>query len=180
MTARTPGALLLLTITCLSGCASLSQKECGAADWYAIGIRDGANGRGEEYIAEHTKACAALEITPDRERWLDGRDRGLERYCTTRNGYRVGEVGGTYEGVCFAFDETSFLRGYDLGKQLNRVKTRLDYVENEIRSLNVALKSDKLDADSRNRLIYRLREHEYERSFLSREYNDLAWRGRAL
>ncbi len=172
--------LALLALVCLPGCASLSQQECAAADWYAIGVRDGANGRGEEYLAEHAKACAKLDIQPDRELWLDGRDRGLERYCTPRNGYRVGEVGGSYVGVCFAIDESAFLRGYDLGKQVNRVKTRLDYVENEIRSLGEALKSDKLDADARNRINYRLREHEYERSFLSREYNELTWRGRSL
>ena len=98
--------LALIAIGALPGCASLSQKECAAADWYSIGVRDGANGRGEEYLAEHAKACAELDITPDRERWLDGRDRGLERYCTTRNGYRVGEVGGSYNGVCFANDKT--------------------------------------------------------------------------
>ncbi|MBK6596661.1 MAG: DUF2799 domain-containing protein [Proteobacteria bacterium] len=172
--------LVLIAIGALPGCASLSQKECAAADWYSIGVRDGANGRGEEYLAEHAKACAELDITPDRERWLDGRDRGLERYCTTRNGYRVGEVGGSYNGVCFANDETSFLRGYDFGRQVHRVKSRLDYVENEIRSLTQATSKETLTADARNRLIYRLREYEYERSYLSREYNDLAWRGRSF
>ncbi|MCB1623815.1 MAG: DUF2799 domain-containing protein [Pseudomonadales bacterium] len=173
-------AVLLSAVGALTSCASLSQRECAAADWYSIGVRDGANGRGEEYIAEHAKACAKLAITPDREPWLDGRDRGLERYCTPRSGYTVGEVGGRYDGVCFALGEGSFLRGYELGRQVHRVKNRLDFVENEIRSLTQATGNDKLTADERNRLIYRLREYEYERGFLAREYNDLAWRGRSL
>jgi hypothetical protein len=164
----------------LAGCATLSEGECRSADWYDIGVRDGANGRGEEYVAEHAEACGKLSITPDRERWLEGRERGLERYCTVRNGYRVGEVGGTYNGVCFAFDESEFLRGYNLGRDVNRVKSRLDYLDGQISSLRQGLKSETLEQQQRQRMIYELSQYEYERGYLSREYDTLAWRGRSL
>jgi hypothetical protein len=66
-------------------------------------------------------------------RWLEGRERGLERFCTARNGYRIGEVGGSYQDVCFAGAEMEFRRGYDLGLRMNRVRGRLEQIENEIR-----------------------------------------------
>jgi hypothetical protein len=97
-----------------------------------------------------------------------------------RNGYRIGEVGGTYNGVCVAYDESDFLRGYYLGRDVHRVKDRLDYVENEIRSSREALKSDKIDQRERDRLVYHISQMEYERGYLSREYEQLAWRGRSL
>ncbi len=173
-------ALTSLSLLALAGCATLSERECRSADWYDIGLRDGANGRGEEYVAEHAAACGKLGIAPERERWLAGRERGLERYCTVNNGYRIGEVGGTYNGVCFAYDEREFLRGYHLGREVNRVKSRLDYIEGQISSLQQALKSDKLDERERRRIISDLRQYEYERGYLSREYDTLAWRGRTL
>ncbi len=173
-------ALLTLASFALGGCATLSKDECRSADWYDIGVRDGANGRGEEYVARHAEACAKLDIAPDRERWQAGRERGLERYCTVHNGFRIGEVGGSYNGVCIAYDEHEFLRGYYLGRDVNRVKSRLDSVESEIRSHRETLKSDKLEERERNQLLYRIGELEYERGYLSREYDSLAWRGRTL
>ena len=44
----------------VSGCASLSKSECMNASWEDIGIRDGANGRPEEYLIQHSTACAKV------------------------------------------------------------------------------------------------------------------------
>ncbi len=181
MRARLLFALLLATST-LGGCASLSEKDCRGGDWYAIGLRDGAAGRTEDYVAEHSAACQSYGVAPDHERWLEGRERGLERFCTARNGYRVGEVGGSYQDVCFAGAEMEFRRGYDLGLRMNRVRSRLDQVENEIRTIEGTLsaKADKLADEERQRLQYRLRELEYERGYVRRDHDDIEWRGRSL
>jgi hypothetical protein len=172
--------VVLAALAALPGCASLSKDECLSANWYDIGIRDGANGRGEEYVAHHAAACSKLGVEPDRERWLDGRDRGLERYCTARNGFRVGEYGGSYNGVCFAIDEHQFLRGYDAGRRVYDSKSRLDRIVSEIQSTRQALSNDKLEQRDRDRLLYRLRELEYQRDGAQREYDNATWRGRTL
>ena len=65
-------AALALCAT-LGGCASLSKDECLNADWQDIGVRDGANGQPEEYLIQHSTACAKVGVTPDRTRWLAGR-----------------------------------------------------------------------------------------------------------
>ncbi len=46
----------------LAGCASLDRDECVNADWYAIGLEDGA--------------CAKHNIAPNSERYLAGRNDG--------------------------------------------------------------------------------------------------------
>ncbi len=137
------GALAVLACT---GCATLSENDCRGGDWYSIGQRDGAAGRTEDYVAQHTAACQEFGVAPDHERWLEGRERGLERFCTARSGYRIGEVGGRYEDVCFAGGEMEFRRGYDLGLRMNQAKSRLDRIENEIRTIEgtLATQADKL------------------------------------
>ena len=171
-----------LAVLALTGCATLSEKDCRGGDWYSIGLRDGAAGRTEDYVAQHTAACQKFGVEPAHERWLEGRERGLERFCTARSGYRIGEVGGSYEDVCFAGGEMEFRRGYDLGLRMNRVKSRLDQIENEIRTIEGTLgtQAAKLTDDERQRLNYRLRALEYERGYVRRDHDDIEWRGRSL
>lgn len=173
---------LALAALALGGCASLSEKECRAGDWYSIGLRDGGNGRGEDYIAEHAAACQGVGVAPDRERWLAGRERGLASFCTARNGYRIGEVGGTYGEVCFAGGDIEFRRGYDLGLRMNRLRGRLDSLDNEMRSLEGQLgrKEDPPTDAQRDWLQRRLRELDYERGYLRRDIDEIEWQGRAL
>ena len=44
------------------------------ASWEDIGIRDGANGRPEEYLIQHSTACAKVGVSPDRGAYLHGRE----------------------------------------------------------------------------------------------------------
>jgi Protein of unknown function (DUF2799) len=139
-------ALVLLT---LSGCATVSKSECQTGDWYDIGVRDGANGYGEERFLENAQACAKHGVTADRERWLDGRMRGLERYCTPRNGFDVGARNNAYAGVCGHPGEEEFLRGYNLGRELADARGRLAHWNGEIHDIQERLdrddKKDKAD-----------------------------------
>lgn len=171
-----------LVLPVLAGCASLSEKECRAGDWFSIGLRDGSNGRGEDYLAEHAAACEGVGVAPDRARWLEGRERGLASFCTARNGYRIGEVGGSYGEVCFAGADLEFRRGYDLGLRINRLRGRLDSLGNEMRSIEgqLARKDDPPGEAQRDWLQRRLREIEYERGYLRRDIDEIEWQGRAL
>jgi hypothetical protein len=179
---RAGTAVVTLAALALAGCASLSARECRGGDWYSIGLRDGAAGRAEDYVSQHAAACQEFGVAPDRDRWLEGRERGLERFCTARNGYRIGEVGGSYQHVCFAGAELEFRRGYDLGLRMNRVQGRLDRIENEIRTIEGTLgaRAGSLTEDERQRLNYRLRALEYERGYVRRDHDDIEWQGRAL
>ena len=173
---------MVVAALALAGCASLSEKECRAGDWYAIGQRDGAAGRTEDYVAEHSAACQQFGVTPDHDRWLAGRDKGLERFCTARNGYSVGSVGGRYDGVCFAGAEIEFRRGYDLGIRINQLRGQLDRIDNDIRIIDGQLaRTDPAPDDrERDRLQWRRRELERDRDALRRDIDDIEWHGRSL
>lgn len=139
-------ALLLVGAATLPGCAPVSKSECRTGDWYDIGLRDGARGYGEERFLQNAQACAKHGITADRERWLDGRMRGLERYCTPRNAFDQGASSQSYVGVCKQFDEDRFLHGYNLGKQLADARARRTRWDSEISDIR-----DKLDRDDKRR-----------------------------
>lgn len=182
--------LLLLAALLQGGCASLSKAECRAADWYDIGIRDGASGRHEEYVIEHAAACERVGVAPDRERWLAGRERGLERYCTASSGYRVGLAGGSYNDVCFANGEFEFLRGFDVGSKIHAVTARIEDFERQSRDIEARLRRADLPRDDkaylelsdreRADLRRRLRELEFEIGYQTRERESLQWRARDL
>jgi hypothetical protein len=186
-----PWFFVLSSLPLLAGCATLSESDCRTARWAQIGERDGANGRAEDHVLEHDKACARYGVQPDHLAWLEGRERGLERYCTVRNGYRIGEVGGSYNDVCFAGAELEFRRGYDLGLRMNRARSALERVENEIRTLEARVAklqagTDQAEvpaaqvAEQLKYLQRRLRELEFERGYLRRDVDALQWQGRAL
>ncbi len=179
----------------LSGCATVSKGECQGGDWYGIGVRDGANGYGEERFVDNAKACAKHGITADRERWLDGRVRGLERYCTVRNGLQVGQRNDSYRGVCPLPDEEGFLRGYELGRELHYARARLSGYDSEIHDLRERLRRDRDARDSKDEeekkkyrlsdaervdLAYRLGVAVVKREEAARDCEELEYRARDL
>jgi hypothetical protein len=164
-----------------SGCASLSKDECLSADWQDIGVRDGANGQPEEYLIQHSTACAKVGVTPDRERWLAGRDQGLERFCTPQRAYQIGENGSGFDAaICRNFDQERLFDAYNKGRDVNRIFNELGSIENEIRDVHVALDQKDLDPKDRERLAYRLGQLEYQRSDALRAYDEARYRARNL
>ena len=137
------GALLAL-ILLLSGCASLSEGECRTADWYELGRQDGEDGLPRSRLHDHNEACADYGIEPHRAAYFAGRERGLEAYCTARNGYREGREGNKYRDVCPQPAESRFLRAYDQGKTIHEVEEKLEAIDNAIER-----KEDRLDDDDR-------------------------------
>lgn len=133
---RTLSLLVLLT---LGGCETLSRSECATGDWYSIGMRDGANGHTEDRFLDNAKACAEHGVQADRERWLEGRERGLERYCTARNAFGVGAQNAAYQGVCTGAAEEDFQHGYQLGRALAEARSRRSHWGEEIHRIHQRL-----------------------------------------
>ena len=73
---RTASSFFLLLL--VSGCASLDKDECLHANWYAIGLEDGARGRSVERLGDHRRACAKHNVAPSAERYVAGRNEGLK------------------------------------------------------------------------------------------------------
>ncbi len=127
--------LLVVCLTVLSACASLSEEECLAADWYGIGVEDGARGQPMSRIGSHRKACAEVGVAPDVTAYNEGRLVGLQSFCTRERGYSEGERGARYSGVCPQHLEPAFMQGYLAGQDVYRTKKEIRRLEGELAKL---------------------------------------------
>jgi hypothetical protein len=188
-------ALLGAIVGGLNGCASLSKSECLNANWEDVGIRDGANGRPEEYLIQHSTACAKVNVVPDRGAWLHGREQGLERFCTPHRAYQFGEDGSSFEvGICRNFDQDRLEDAYEKGRDVHRFADQLNSIDNEIRNINSRLENSDNDKDKekdqdkdkplgkkeRDALMFRLGVLTVQRIDAQRAYEEARYRARDL
>jgi hypothetical protein len=159
-------ALILLSACALSGCATLSEGECRTADWHQIGRQDGGHGFTRARLHKHREACSEYGVQPQPDRYYDGREIGLQQYCTPRKGYDEGRAGHSYRDVCPAETERAFLAGHRKGEAIHEVESDISDVESEIDR-----KERRLDHDNTSRR---------ERRVLRRELRDLYYRLRYL
>lgn len=164
----------------LSSCATLSKNECLNADWLTIGYEDGVQGRSRDRIASHRKACADHRITPDLTAYRQGYNEGLVNFCTPGNGYRKGQRGSTYTGICQGDLERDFLKGYHAGRDiylenstLSRLNRNLQSTEHELTEIEQEIAAEEKTLFS-NSLSRRERKSIYEQILtLKDEYNSL-------
>jgi hypothetical protein len=128
------GALLVL-----SGCAGMSEEECIASDWYAIGYEDGARGWTADQIGSRRKACAKHGITADFQAYQSGRKEGLKEFCQPQRGFNLGAGGGRYNGVCPVHLEPGFLDAYRTGAQLHTLRSNVNSANYAISSRQNAI-----------------------------------------
>ena len=117
----------------------MDRDQCLRADWYAVGLEDGARGRPVEHFGSHRRACAEHGITPQTERYLAGRNEGLKSFCTYDRGFAAGRSGQWYSGVCPAGLAADFSAGYQRGKEIHDLRRRLDTAQEQIRKTKAAL-----------------------------------------
>ncbi|MDJ0637272.1 MAG: DUF2799 domain-containing protein [Paracoccaceae bacterium] len=151
--------ILFAPLLFLAACATLSESECRAGDWYAIGKKDGANGRQSSFLQQHAKACADYGIRPDQTAWEEGRRDGLPLYCTRRRAFEEGRRGKHLSPVCPSSQLAELTRANERGLRVNRIEQDIREIENDIRQINSELASLPADDPSRSSLIS-------ERSFL--------------
>lgn len=151
--------LFCLPLLILAACATLSEDECRAGNWYAIGKEDGTAGRNSSFIHQHAKACADYGIAPDRSVWERGRRDGLPLYCTPSNAFHEGRSGKHLSPVCPASQLAVLERENQRGLHLNQVEQEISSIESEIRAINSELSHLPSDDPSRTALLS-------ERSFL--------------
>jgi hypothetical protein len=133
---------VLLGFACalLAGCASMDRGQCLNANWYAIGLEDGARGQALERLGIHRRACAEHGVAPDAERYVAGRNEGLKSFCTYQRGFSHGRAGQAYAGSCPANLAAGFQSGYQLGRELYDLHRRLNDTQSQIARSKALLK----------------------------------------
>jgi hypothetical protein len=136
--------LAVLAALAASGCASMSEQDCRAGDWDAIGRADGARGALGNEVERHQKACARHEVAVNADAWRAGYARGLEAFCTPKGGYLAGRDGQRYHDVCFGLDgEDAFRAAYGEGQRVHKLLGEI----RELRKLQDELEMAALSAD---------------------------------
>jgi hypothetical protein len=154
--------LLSLSLALLGGCATLGKNECLHANWYAVGLEDGAQGRALERLGEHRRACAEHGVMPDAERYVAGRSEGLGSFCTYERGYAHGRAGHGYTGACPAQLAVNFLAGYGRGRELHDLTTRLQAAQGQVSRSKAALREGIRDPAARAKEVERLEQSSRE------------------
>jgi hypothetical protein len=171
----------LAVLASLGGCASLSKSECLAANWEDVGIRDGAGGRPEEYLIQHAKACAKVNVVPDRGAWLHGREQGLERFCVPYRAYQIGEYGGGFDvAICRNYDQRRLIEAHEQGLEVNRLGNSLQAIDGEMQHIHTRLDDEDVEKKERLALAFRLGQLAYERNDVQRAYENARLRARDL
>ncbi|WP_439476130.1 DUF2799 domain-containing protein [Brevundimonas sp.] len=132
----------------LGSCATMSADQCLAGDWAGQGFSDGASGLSMSRLNDHAEACAKHGVTPDAASYAAGRDRGLVRYCRLAHGFRAGNTGSGYGGVCPAWLEADFMPAYRDGQSVHGVEQALTNAHSRVASLGAELEEldDKIPA----------------------------------
>lgn len=137
----------------LASCATLSEAECEAGDWRAIGISDGANGYPPSYIDNHIEACSEYGVAVDRQLYLQGREQGLERYCTLETAERDGRRGRRNYGTCEGEMAVSFLLVHRAARSVSEAEAKIDSVDAEIDGLFSRLSNRELSDAERTSIM---------------------------
>lgn len=161
--------IAVLATVSIAGCATLSDEECRYADWYAIGMGDGREGRLDSRLARHAEACEKHGVRPDAEAWRAGWREGLLGYCSPQSGWHEGVAGTSYNGVCGPPLEEDFMFGYRPGRALYEVRNALEGLDVEIEALEALVVDDETETDARRGLMEDLRNLQREARELEAE-----------
>lgn len=186
---RMSRAILFVSITALliSGCASMGKDECLHADWQIIGYEDGARGYAGTRIGVHRKACAKHGIAPDMAAYEAGRLKGLQEWCTPRNGYRLGLKGNRYNGVCPQSLESPFIEAMGRGRavhgyekqvqkarqELKEMRAGLEVMDTDLQAMKAELISDDTTPRRRLMLLGEIRKLEADRDLHINDIEDM-------
>ena len=145
--------LLLIALMVLSACASISEEECLAADWYSIGVEDGSKGYPMSRIGNYRKDCAEVGVAPDADEYAEGRDYGLETFCTYERGYSEGKRGFSNKAVCPPGQlEAEFMQGYKAGHYIYGVNQQIRSLERDLAEVNQEVDEIRGDMDNGYRI----------------------------
>ena len=106
---------ILFMVALLSGCATMSKKECLNANWDAIGYSDGSRGIHYSHLEKRRQSCLEYQVVPDDIAYRHGWDQGIRRYCTSTTGYNLGTAGKAYPNICPSDVAADFRSGWEQG-----------------------------------------------------------------
>ncbi len=137
-----------LCIFSVAACAELDQGACEQGDWFAIGQRDGSQGRDASFVDRHVKSCAEYGVAVDTAVWEQGRKQGLQVFCTPQSQYQAGRDGRPFNDICAEENLPVYREAYEKGRKYFTLTQRIERLEAKINRLNRLIVPDPQDPDN--------------------------------
>ncbi len=164
-------SIVALLTTLLSSCATMSTKECQAANWRTVGYADATKGKPVR-LSGHTEACAKVKIRPNHSLYMSGYNQGAREFCTYQSGMRFGKKGKSANNICTTPAlGNKFFRGYNKGKQIYDIDKEIDKKRSERRDVDKKIKN--INKTKVKSSIHRLNLLYREKELINREINSL-------
>jgi len=71
-------------------------------------------------------------VTPDRDAYMLGWEKGVREYCVPSNGFSAGESGQPNNNVCPEDLREDFVQGYQRGRSIHLTRARVEALETKI------------------------------------------------
>jgi hypothetical protein len=131
----------LLTAACSTPSALV--QECKKANWAGRGDTAGFEGQAKEAAWKSSSAaCAEVGVSGDKSDFFEGWQRGNARYCEPRYALVLGRQVREYSSVCNGPQVATWIKAYEHGRLISDVDRDIDRIENELRALQAAKRTD--------------------------------------
>jgi hypothetical protein len=97
-----------------AGCTNIEKRECGKTHWPTQGFEDGKEGRTSRLSMFLTK-CSPFNVAVDNSAYLEGYEKGLDKFCSEDSAFSRGFQGLEPEKVCAG--KLKYKTSYELGVQ---------------------------------------------------------------
>ena len=121
---------LIILLTTLISCASLSPEDCTKTDWVQKGERDGSNGESSSLFSKYQQQCLEHGVKISQANYTQGYNHGLRQFCSYKTGYQNGIDGSDPLTECDHISP-SFTRGYEEGFREFQITERKKIIEED-------------------------------------------------
>jgi hypothetical protein len=125
---------LLGSFFAFTSCSSISKEDCNK-NMQAFGRDQGTKGK-PNLLEDIRKSCSRGNPSIDLGAYQMGFEQGWNEYCTTFNGFKMGEKGDTYKSFCPPEKEDLFHEKFLIGKQVYEKKDQVKELQDKLMDLS--------------------------------------------
>lgn len=106
--------VVLIQCIIFTSCTNIDKKECSKTHWPTQGFEDGKEGRNSRTSMFLAK-CSPFNVQFDTDGYLEGYEKGLDKFCSDDSAFSRGFQGLSPEGVCKG--KKNYIQNYQSGVQ---------------------------------------------------------------
>lgn len=128
--------LVIAGTALLSGCNTMTKKQCEVADWRNVGMQDAMGGYSQDRINGHFDSCKETTVKIDVNQYNKGYQDGLPHYCTKTNGFNLSAANKSYPAQCGGERFEQFAYGFREGESIGVIEQEKNSIKNQIAQIN--------------------------------------------